>query len=155
MINLVVHKATRRLQSIKPLGFASLSTDISLYGAACAPSVQENSPNIGLPTVRHLHKIIWYTFRKEFLLTPQTDYDVQNFHFRKIISYPHSASTILTLIFKVHIEVLRHFQERLYESSYIIALVCFLFVILSKRSKVITLRSCKQLCSSAENNNET
>jgi hypothetical protein len=64
----------------------------------------------------------------------QTDYDMQNFHFRKIISYPHSASTILALIFKVQIEVLRHFQKRLYESSDVIATVLLPFCYSEQRT---------------------
>ena len=71
------------------------------------------------------------------------------------ISYPHSASTILDLIFKVHIEVLRHFQKRFYVTSYLIAAVLLPFCYFEQRRKVITLRSCKQSCSSAESGTKT
>jgi len=42
-----------------------------LYEAPYAPSAQEICPNVGPSVVWHLHKIVWYAFIEEFLLTSQ------------------------------------------------------------------------------------
>jgi hypothetical protein len=117
-----------------------------------APSARCVFSNVSTSTVPHLRISIRHTFRK-VPVRSCTDSGVHNFR-SKVISYPHWGSTVLALIFKVHI-CLMTFSKDFMSLRTLVLLLCLLFVTFSRGRKVITLQSCKQFCSPAESSTKT